>query len=166
MNPEPRTHNVSIIAAVARNNCIGIDGELPWHIPEDMAHFRTVTKGKSVIMGRKTWESLPEQFRPLPGRTNIIISRQTDYKVPEGVLIFSDIKEAIESQSSAEEIIIIGGAQIYTMAMPYADRLYITHIDRTVEGDTFFPDIDMEVWHTIDERTSGDLRFVTYERTQ
>lgn len=153
-----------MIAAMARNNCIGVDGDLPWDIPEDMAHFRRVTKGKPVIMGRKTWESLPEAVRPLPGRTNIIITRQTDYTVPDGVLVFSDMQEAIQTQSTAEEIMIIGGAQIYAMGMPFADRLYITHVDRDVDGDTFFPEIDNSEWKIADERISNDLRFVTYDR--
>ncbi len=157
-------HMISMIAAMARNNCIGRDGELPWDIPEDLAHFRSVTKGKPVIMGRKTWESLPEQVRPLPGRTNIIITRQTDYTVPTGVLVYSDIQAAIDSQSATEEVMIIGGAQIYTMGMPFADRLYITHVDRDVDGDTFFPEINTDVWRVTDERVSNDLRFVTYDR--
>lgn len=154
-----------MIAAIARNNCIGIDGDLPWDIPEDMAHFRRVTKGKPVIMGRKTWESLPEAVRPLPGRTNIVITRQTDYTVPSGVLVFSNMQEAIDSQSTAEEIMIIGGAQIYEMGMPYADRLYITHIDRDVYGDTFFPNIDRDEWKIAEEHISSDLHFTTYIRT-
>ena len=116
-------------------------------------------------MGRKTWESLPEQVRPLPGRVNVVITRQTDYPVPDGVFVFSDIKEAIDSQPTAEEVMIIGGAQIYTMGMPYADRLYITHIERDVDGDTFFPTIDLAIWKTIEHRTHEDLDFVTYERS-
>lgn len=155
---------ISIIAAISENNCIGKDGDLPWHIPEDLQHFKAVTSGKPVIMGRKTWESIPEKYRPLPDRTNIILTRQADYTVPDGVLLFSNIKEAIDSQSAAEETVIIGGAQIYTMAMPKADTLYITHVHQTVDGDTFFPDIDMDSWKETKREDHQEYSFVTYER--
>lgn len=155
---------ISIIAAIAQNNCIGKDGTLPWHLPEDMKHFRAMTKGKSVIMGRNTWESLPDAFRPLPERTNIVITRTSTYPVPDGVLVYHTLTDAIASQTEASEIIIIGGAQVYAAAMDMADRLYITHVPMKVDGDTFFPTIDSKVWKVIHSRTEHSLTFTTYAR--
>jgi dihydrofolate reductase len=157
---------VSLIAAISQNNCIGKNGTLPWHIPEDMAHFRNITRGKPVIMGRNTWESLPERFRPLPGRKNIVITRQTAYTVPNGVLVYHSLEDAIASQANVPEIMIIGGAQLYAEALPIADRLYITHVPMHVVGDTFFPKIDMRIWRMSTSHVSKQVTFVVYDRSK
>lgn len=155
---------LSLIAAISSNSCIGNNGTLPWDLPEDMAHFRNMTKGKPVIMGRKTWESIPEKHRPLPKRTNVIITRQTDYPAPEGVLVFDTIDAAIDSQQNAEEVMIIGGTQIYEQTIDCADRLYITHVDQHVDGDSFFPEIDEANWNVLESKEGDGLTFVTYTR--
>lgn len=153
---------LSLIAGISQNNCIGQNGQLPWHIPEDLKHFREVTAGKTVLMGRKTWESLPEKFRPLPNRTNIIITRQTDYSVPTGVEVYATIDEAIAKHP--EEIVVIGGAEIYKQTIDQADRLYITHINQTVNGDAFFPEIDLNIWHEVERADHEGYSFVTYQK--
>ena len=114
---------ISLIAAVAKNLAIGKDGQLLWHLPEDMRYFRETTRGKPVIMGRKTWESLPDAFRPLPGRKNIVISRNPAYDAAGATLVGS-LSEAIGQTHEAEEVFVIGGADIYRQALPLAQRLY------------------------------------------
>lgn len=154
---------ISIIAGVAENNCIGIGNTLPWHIPEDLAHFKKVTQGKPVLMGSKTWESLPEKFRPLPGRTNIVIAKKKDYVLPEGVLLFNDLDSPFKELLD-EEIFIIGGGSIYAQMIGIADTLYITHIHRKVDGDVFFPEIDSNIWKETEREDHEDFSFVTYKR--
>lgn len=136
---------IVIIAAVAKNRVIGKDNRLLWNIPEDMAHFKALTTGQTVIMGRKTWESLPERFRPLPNRRNIVISRQPDYPTP-GAEVAASLEIALNLASTAERVFIIGGEQIYRQAMPIADRLEITEVDLEPEGDAWFPEIAHGVW--------------------
>lgn len=155
---------ISIIAAIAENNCIGKDGTLPWNLPEDMQHFRDLTIGKPVIMGRKTWESLPDRFRPLPQRTNIVITRQNTYAVPANVFVYDTLESAIAAQDEAPEIMIIGGAQIYELGMPIANRLYITKVHQTVLGDAFFPDIDLSIWQLSECHDREGFSFLTYNR--
>lgn len=156
--------SLSLIAAVSKNNCIGKNGELPWHIPEDMKHFKAVTKDKVVLMGRKTWESIPEKFRPLPKRKNVIITRKEDYRAPEDVDVFHSVKEALDSYKD-QNIICIGGGEIYSLCMKDADRLYMTHIDKQVDAcDTFFPHIDTEIWKETEREDHDGFSFVTYER--
>ncbi len=152
---------LSLIAGISQNNCIGLNGQLPWHIPEDLKHFREVTAGKIVLMGRKTWESLPEKFRPLPNRINIIITRQADYPAPTGVEIFATIDEAVATHPD-EEIMVIGGAEIYKQTIDRADRLYITHVNQTVDGDAFFPAIDLNIWQETQREDHNGYSFVTY----
>ncbi|WP_434513662.1 dihydrofolate reductase [Dechloromonas sp. ARDL1] len=160
---------VVVIAAVARNRVIGKDNTLIWNIPEDMAHFKTLTAGHVVIMGRKTWESLPPRFRPLPGRRNIVISRQADYSAP-GAEVASSLQQALAIASNAEQAFIIGGEQIYRQAMDAAQRLEITRVDLAPEGDAWFPEIPAADWL---EQRKDDLpatssrpacTFVTYIR--
>lgn len=154
---------IALVAAIAENNCIGVNGKLPWHIPEDMVHFKNLTKGKVVLMGRKTWESLPKKFRPLPNRKNIVISSQTDYKLEKGVELYHSIMEAVEKHIG-QDIMVIGGAQIYDQTIDIADRLYITHVKKEVKGDAFFPEIDPALW-SVEEREDFDgYAFVTYLR--
>jgi len=136
---------VSIIVAVAQNGIIGDRNSLLWHISEDMRFFRRTTSGHPVIMGRKTFESLG--CRPLPGRDNIVITRcDAAY---EGVVVAHSLDEAFAAVDSSDEVFIIGGAQIYAEAMPYADRLYITRIEHDFEGDTCFPEYDESQWRLI-----------------
>ena len=158
---------VSLIAAMDRNRLIGNRNRLPWHLPADLAHFKQVTMGKPVIMGRKTYESIG---KPLPGRTNIVITRSADFQA-EGVQIAHSLKQALEYAAGEDEVMVIGGSSIYELALPEADRLYITYVDHSYQGDAWFPDFDLEPWrvvsseaHAADERNSTDYRFVTYER--
>ena len=139
---------IAMIAAVGRNGAIGSDRQLPWRLPSDFAFYKRTTMGKPLIVGRKTFESIG---KPLPGRTNIIVTRQEGY-APEGAEVFADLDAAIARgreiavRDGVDEVFINGGAQIYRAAMDRADRLYITHVDAEPEGDTFFPEIDPEVW--------------------
>ncbi|OSI09146.1 dihydrofolate reductase [Neisseria zoodegmatis] len=157
---------ITLIAAHAHNNCIGINNAMPWHLPEDFAFFRAYTTGKPVVMGRKTWESLPK--KPLPGRRNIVITRQADYAA-EGAETVSGLHKALALCGDVEEIIIMGGAQIYAEALPVATDLRITEIDLNVEGDAFFPAINSDEWQANREgkRTAENglvYEFVHYQR--
>ncbi len=161
---------LSLIAAVARNRVIGKDNQLLWHLPDDMRHFRETTRGKPVIMGRKTWESLPEKFRPLPGRLNIVVSRNPVYPAP-GATLAGSLQEAAEKAGNAQEVFVIGGAELYRQALPLADRLYLTEIAADFEGDATFPETSSEDWQEIlrspPARHDGlDYAFVVYKRTQ
>lgn len=135
---------VNIIAAIGQNRELGNNNQLLWHLPEDLKRFKELTASHPVIMGRKTFESIPAKFRPLPGRTNIVITRNSENNLGEGVLIANSLAEAIkqaEQSTSSDEIFIIGGGQIYTQGLPLADRLYITLIDKSFpEADVFFPE--------------------------
>ena len=134
---------ISIIVAIAENHAIGKDNKLLWHISEDLKRFKKLTSGHKVIMGRNTYLSLP--FQPLPKRTNIVITDNPD-EVFEGCEMVFSIKEALKKCLSGEECFIIGGASIYSQFMPLADKLYITRVHKPFEGDTFFPEIDENIW--------------------
>lgn len=156
---------IILIAAVAKNGCIGKDGKLPWKIPEDMKRFKEITINHTVVMGRKTWESIPEKFRPLPGRTNVVITRQTGYAVPDGVQVFAHPNVALAALDSDNgNVFVIGGAEIYAETMGTADELLITEVDQTVEGDAFFPKIDPEEWQETWREPHDGFAFVTYHR--
>ena len=129
---------VSAIAAIGENRELGLNGKIPWHIPEDFKHFKKITTGHPVIMGRKTFESIG---KPLPGRTNIIITRNTDFKAA-GCIVVDSIKKAIEEAKkyNQEEIFVIGGGEIYKQALPYIDKLYLTVVKGSFEADAYFPD--------------------------
>ena len=159
---------ISLVVAVAQNRAIGKDNHLLCHLPEDMRHFREVTLGRPVIMGRKTWESLPEAFRPLPGRHNIVISRNAVYQA-EGATVASSLEEAIAQAGNVEQINIIGGADIFRLALPMADVLDMTEIDASFDADTFFPEFLPEDWQETSRKTqqseSGPtFSFVEYRR--
>ncbi len=154
---------ITLIAGISKNNCIGNNGTLPWHLPEDLKHFKELTTNKTVVMGRKTWESLPEKFRPLPNRKNVVITRQIDYAVPDGVLTFSSTEDAF-AQLATEDIFIIGGAELYKQTIDRADALEITHIDQTVDGDAFFPQINAEAWREVSRESHDRYSFVRYEK--
>jgi len=140
--------NLTLIAAVSRNNVIGSNGKLPWHIPEDMKKFKELTIGHPVIMGRKTYESIPKNFRQLPGRKKIILSNSLEDK--EGIYVARDVIEALDLTES-EESYIIGGESVYKSFMHMANRLEITRVHRDFEGDSFFPKIDLVEWSLIDD---------------
>jgi len=154
---------VVIIAAVAKNRVIGKDNQLIWNIPEDMAHFKALTAGHTVVMGRKTWESLPPRFRPLPGRRNIVISRQDDYAAP-GAELADSLENALKLASTAAIVFLIGGEQIYAQAMALADRLEITEVDLEPEGDAWFPEISTVNWKKTSKTDGSGYAFVTYEK--
>jgi dihydrofolate reductase len=136
---------ISMIAAVAENNVLGMNGKMPWHLPEDFAWFRAQTAGKPMIMGRKTFDSFGG--RPLPKRLHIVISRHTNENT-ENVIWVSSIEQAIDEakKTGHDEIMVIGGGEIYTQGLPFADRIYLTEIDATYEGDAFFPEFDKSKW--------------------
>ena len=154
---------IVIIAAVAANGVIGRDNRLIWNIPEDMARFKALTAGHAVVMGRKTWESLPPRFRPLPGRRNIVITRQADYAAP-GAEIAGSLENALHRASTAATVFVIGGEQIYTQAMAVADRLEITEVDLEPEGDARFPEIAAVDWEKTAKTAGNGLVFATYRR--
>ncbi len=161
---------LSLIAAVARNGVIGKDNQLLWHLPGDMRHFRETTRGKPVIMGRKTWESLPEKFRPLPGRLNVVVSRNADYDAP-GAVLTGSLEEAIAKAENAEEIFVIGGAELYNQALPLANRLYLTELANDFSGDSWFPRTSPSEWQELSrsqpvEEAGLVYAFVVYQRTQ
>ena len=141
-----------LIYARSRNNVIGVNGDLPWHLPEDLAHFKRTTLGQPVIMGRVTWQSIPEKFRPLPGRTNVVVSRQTGFTAP-GAQVVSSLQAAIDLFPAGDVVWLIGGAQLYAQAMPLAQQLVITEIDADYEGDAFAPVLNTAEWTEI-HRTS------------
>lgn len=154
---------IIIIAAVAKNRVIGQNNQLIWNIPEDMAHFKALTNGQTVIMGRKTWESLPPRFRPLPGRRNIVISRQADYQAG-GAELADTLEQALTLASTATSAYIIGGEQIYRQAMDLADTLEITEVDLEPEGDAWFPEIAAVNWKKVAKTEGRGYAFVTYRR--
>lgn len=159
---------LTIIAAAAENNALGKDNQLVWHLPDDFKRFKSLTSGHYIIMGRKTFESFP---KPLPNRTHVIITRQTDYKVPEGCLVVSNLQEAINSCPKEEEVFVIGGGQIYQQAIDLVDKIDLTRVHTSVEADTFFPEIDLSKWelvfeefHPKDEKHNFDFTFLTYKK--
>ncbi|OHA41707.1 MAG: hypothetical protein A3G59_03170 [Candidatus Taylorbacteria bacterium RIFCSPLOWO2_12_FULL_47_20] len=161
---------VSLIAAVAKNGAIGNKGKIPWRLSDDMKYFATVTNGHTVIMGRKTYESILKHLgKPLPNRTNIVVTKQENFNA-SGCIIAENLDAAIKAVLS-EKIFVIGGSQIYEAALPFADKLYITHVDAETDGDAFFPKIDHRKWvktweecHTKDDKNDYNYCFAIYER--
>lgn len=165
---------LSLIVAAAQNGVIGRDNQLPWHLPEDLKYFKATTLGKPIIMGRKTFASIG---KPLPGRTNIVITRQSGWSAA-GVLIAQSVEQAVtmgrevgsQQQPAAEEVMVIGGAEIYRHALPIADRVYLTRIHADVEGDAYFPELPPGEWKKVAE-TAGESAanvphsFLVFERS-
>ncbi len=159
---------LNLIYARAANGVIGKDGAMPWHLPEDLAHFKRLTQGHPVIMGRKTWDSLPARFRPLPGRANIVVTRQADWN-EIGAQRASSLREALSmAEQTDSEAWIIGGAQIYAQALPLASRVEVTEIGRDFDGDAHAPQLGPEWQEVARSRHVGSgglpFSFVTYER--
>ncbi len=158
---------LSLIAAMAQNGVIGRGNQLPWRLPADLKHFKTVTMGKPVIMGRKTWESIG---RPLPGRTNIVVTRDVGYRA-EGCVVVHSVEQALEVAAGSDEAMVIGGANLYRQLLDRADRLYLTRVKADVEGDAWFPEFDETQWreisresHPRDDRNEFDYEFILLER--
>jgi len=150
-----------IVAAVARNRVIGVDGALPWHIPEDMARFKELTMGGALVMGRETFESIG---RPLPGRTTIVLTRQPEW-AHEGVEVAHGLEEALEMASRLGlDAFISGGAAVYRSALELADRMELTEVSATPEGDTSFPEVDWARWREVSRIEHPGFSFVTYDR--
>jgi dihydrofolate reductase len=159
---------ISIIVAIAEDNGIGKNNELLWHIPEDLKRFKRLTFGHTVIMGKKTWESLPK--RPLPGRKNVVITDNSQDSFESATTAFS-IEDAIKKCQDEDQVFIIGGGSIYRQFMPFADRLYITHIHKKAPADIYFPVIEAEIWepvekeeHNMDEKDGIPYSNVVYQR--
>ena len=170
---------ISLIAAVAENNVIGKNNTLPWHLPTDMKYFRDTTMGHCVIMGRKNYDSIPLKYRPLDGRTNIVVTRQKDFKA-EGCVIVNSIqdalneckkKNAVPAGRQETEVFIIGGADIYNQTIDIADKIHYTKIHHVFEGDAFFPKVETNKWKLVskkdiqsDEKNKFPFSFCVYER--
>ena len=159
---------ISIIVAVSKDLGIGINNDLLWNIPEDLKRFKKLTFGNTVVMGKRTWESLPR--KPLPGRKNVVIT-DIPHEVFDNAVTAYSIEDAMAKCNKAEEIFIIGGGSIYKQFMPLADRLYITHVHRKAPADVYFPAIDLDIWEIVDqeEHTTGDgseipYSYVVYKR--
>ena len=162
-----------MIVAVSKNNVIGKNNSLAWHLPDDMNYFSNMTQGHSVIMGRKNWESIPKKFRPLPNRKNIVITRNTDFN-EDKCKVVNSLEDAIKASrdNDDEEIFIIGGGEIYKLGFDFIDKLYITEIKANVEGDTFFPLWDSKKWkevsrinHPSDDKHIYEFDYVIYKRS-
>ncbi|MQY50719.1 dihydrofolate reductase [Rhodocyclus gracilis] len=157
---------LSLIAVVARNLAIGRDNGLLWHLPEDLRHFRATTRGCAVIMGRRTWESLPAAFRPLPGRHNLVLTRDHGFVAP-GASIVHSLEEAIAAAGGGE-VFVIGGAELYRQALPLAQRLVLTEVAADADGDAFFPPVAADEWQEIGRqegsRSEPAFDFVSYQR--
>jgi dihydrofolate reductase len=163
---------ISLVAAVAMNGVIGKNNDLPWRLPDDMKFFMETTKNHHVILGRKNYESLPAKYQPLPNRTNIIVTRQKEFNAP-GCMVVNNMDDAlnIARDNGESEVMVIGGAEIYKLALPVADRLYITEVRAEVDGDVRFPAYDKNEWqevsrvhHAKDQRHAYEFDFVLYER--
>jgi dihydrofolate reductase len=163
------TVRLSLVAAVAENGVIGAEGEMPWHYPEDLAHFKATTMGHPVIMGRRTYESIERQLDgPLPGRTNVVLSRQESLALPEGAVHAHNTDEALELAEVAldddqEWVYVVGGATVYEAFIDEAEELVVTEVPESPEGDTRFPEFGSG-WREVDRETADELAFVTYRR--
>ncbi len=161
---------ISLIVAMSENRVIGRDNKMPWHLSADLKRFKSITMNSPILMGRKTFESIG---KPLVGRTNMILSHNSHFQ-PEGCVVFTDLNSALtDAQQYGDELFIIGGATLYDMALPLAQRLYLTQIEATFQGDTFFPEIDLNVWKekaceriVNDEKVDFTYRFLTLEKCE
>ncbi len=159
---------ISLIAAMAKNRAIGIENRLPWRLPADLQHFKRLTLGKPILMGRRTWESLPGL---LPQRPHIVITRDTQY-LAEGATVVHTIESALAAAGDVPEVMVVGGAHFYQQMLPLADQLYLTEVEVDVKGDAFFPEFDLSDWRLLsretnqpDEKNGFAYTFLTYQRT-
>lgn len=153
---------VALVAAVAANGVIGRDGGLPWHLPADLAHFKRLTVGHVMIMGRRTYESIG---RALPGRTTVVVTRTRDWAA-EGVIVATSVEAALDVARAIDDtVLVVGGSEVFAAALPVADRMYLTHVDAVPAGDTYFPDVDWSQWVEVGRETGHGLVFVEYART-
>ena len=154
---------IALVAAVGANGVIGVDGGLPWRLPEDQAAFKALTLGSVLLMGRATYESIG---RPLPGRSTVVLTRQPDWSAP-GVDVAHDLDTALElAGRRGDEVFVVGGAQVYADTLPLADRLVITHVESAPEGDTHFPDVEWSAWSETSRVSYVGFAIVTYERVR
>ena len=158
---------ISLIVAMAQNGVIGRDNSMPWRLPEDLKRFRAFTLGKPILMGRKTFESIG---RPLEGRTNLVLTRDRSWFAP-GVIVVHSVEEALTQASASDELVVIGGAEIYRLVLPFARRIYLTHVHADVQGDITFPEFDPTQWADVeyssqpaDDEHAYPVTFVTLER--
>ncbi|XVJ70045.1 MAG: dihydrofolate reductase [Rhizobacter sp.] len=168
--PHPTRPRLSLIAAVTPSGGIGKNNALLWHEPADQKHFRQVTMGCPVIMGRKTWDSLPDRFRPLPGRQNIVITRQTDWQAP-GAVVAHSIETALAQAAESGKVFVIGGSEIYALALPLADELVLTEVGLDIEADAFFPhwsrsEFTLALAEDHVSASQVPYRFATYHRVK
>ncbi len=155
---------ISLIAAISKNGVIGKENALPWYLPEDLKHFKILTTGKTVLMGRKTFESIIKQLgKPLPNRINVVITRDVKYTVPDGAEIYHSVDDALRLHYN-EDVMVIGGGEIFRQTIDRATTLYITEVDQTIEGDVYFPRIDPAIWKETDRENHEGYSFVTYIR--
>jgi dihydrofolate reductase len=163
---------ISMIAALTKNRVIGKNNDLPWKLPDDMKFFMETTKGHHVILGRKNYDSIPPKFKPLPNRTNIVVTRQKNFHAP-GCIVVDSVEKGLKiaKEHNEQETFIIGGAEIYKLGLPHADRLYLTEIEAVIEGDTYFPPIDEGKWretsrihHGKNDRHAYSFDFVIYDK--
>ena len=163
--PRARTKRIVLVAAVASNGVIGADGDIPWRIPEEFAHFKRLTLGHTLLMGRATYDSIG---RPLPGRTTIVVTRRPDWSAP-GVMVAHSFEEALklaEDVSPGQDVYVAGGGEIYRLALPLADRLELTEIDADLDGDTRFPAYDPADWAETSRSEHPGYSWVTYTRNK
>jgi dihydrofolate reductase len=158
---------IAIVVAHGRNRVIGRDGGLPWHLPADLRRFRELTSGHAVVMGRRTFESLPPRFRPLPGRRNLVLSSDPAYDPGPGAEAFTSLGAALEACGGS--CFVIGGARVYEQAAALADRIYATHVDAAPDGDAFFPELEAGAWRCVEEseplsENDHDFVFRVYDR--
>ena len=161
-------NGLTLIVAVGENDAIGKDNQLIWHLSDDLKRFKSLTNGHHIIMGRKTFESFP---KPLPNRTHIVISRQDNYKVPDGVIVVNNLEDALDAAKNDTQPFVIGGGEIYRQAMPLADKIELTRVHESFDADTFFPKIDNTIWketsntfHNKDEHHDYAFSFLTYKK--
>ncbi|MBX4187369.1 MAG: dihydrofolate reductase [Candidatus Doudnabacteria bacterium] len=157
---------LTFVAAVAKNGVIGSHNALPWYIPEDLKHFKAVTVGKIVLMGKNTFDSVMNRIKkPLPERTNVVITRQMDWSAPEGVLVYHSIEEALDALKDKDEVMVAGGGQIFSQLMDKADKLILTEVHKEIDGDVFFPNVDKSIWKEVSrEDHLPEFSFVIYAK--
>ena len=158
---------VSLIVAMAKNRVIGVNNTLPWHLPADLKHFKVLTMGHHIVMGRKTYESIG---KPLPGRTSVVVTRNSNY-TPQGVIVVNSLEAAVSACGNDEEVFVVGGAELYRQGIKFADRIYLTEIDAEISGDAYFTEFNFKLWkesgrdsHAPDEKNMYPYHFVVYDK--